>query len=151
MKIILLKDFPQIGYRNEIKKVNDGYAHNFLIPQKIAVIASPAELAKLQKSQDQQVAQIKNKAQQWLAVKEEIEKTKFSEIIKVHKSGEMVGRFSKKHILALINNHLSVKINKNQIGDLNIAFGLGENKVTINLFPQITATAVIILQVAQDE
>jgi len=47
MKIILLKDVKEIGRKNEIKNVADGYARNFLFPQGIAKMATETELAKL--------------------------------------------------------------------------------------------------------
>ena len=40
MKIVLQKDFPNLGDAGDIKEVADGYARNFLIPQKIAIRAS---------------------------------------------------------------------------------------------------------------
>jgi large subunit ribosomal protein L9 len=39
MKVILQKDFPNLGDAGDIKDVSDGYARNFLIPQRIATRA----------------------------------------------------------------------------------------------------------------
>jgi large subunit ribosomal protein L9 len=39
MKIILQKDFPNLGDAGDIKDVSDGYARNFLIPNRIAIRA----------------------------------------------------------------------------------------------------------------
>ena len=36
MKIILLKEIKSLGHKGEVKEVPDGYARNFLIPQKLA-------------------------------------------------------------------------------------------------------------------
>jgi large subunit ribosomal protein L9 len=48
MKIILLKDVPNVGQRFEIKTVADGFALNFLIPQKSAEIATEKSLKKIE-------------------------------------------------------------------------------------------------------
>jgi len=35
MKIILLDDVPKLGRRGEVRDVSDGYARNYLLPQKL--------------------------------------------------------------------------------------------------------------------
>lgn len=42
MEVILKQDVPTLGYRGDIVKVKPGYARNYLIPQKIGVIADEA-------------------------------------------------------------------------------------------------------------
>jgi len=42
MEIILLEDINNLGYKDDIVKVKDGYGRNYLIPTKKAVIASPS-------------------------------------------------------------------------------------------------------------
>ena len=42
MNLFLLKDIVQVGLKNEIIKVSDGYAANFLFPKKLAVEVTPA-------------------------------------------------------------------------------------------------------------
>lgn len=49
MKIILLQDIKGIGRRGELKEVKDGFARNFLIPQKQAEAATPEVVARWQK------------------------------------------------------------------------------------------------------
>ncbi|MBO5304581.1 MAG: 50S ribosomal protein L9 [Clostridia bacterium] len=40
MKVILLQDVKPIGKKGDLAEVNDGYAKNFLIPKKMAVMAT---------------------------------------------------------------------------------------------------------------
>ncbi len=49
MKIILLKDIPKIGRKNEVKEIADGYALNFVLPRGLGIKATPGEIAKLDK------------------------------------------------------------------------------------------------------
>ena len=43
MKIILMDDVPTLGRRGEVRDVSDGYARNFLLPQKLALHATAGE------------------------------------------------------------------------------------------------------------
>lgn len=49
MKVIFLQNVRKVGVKDEVKDVNEGYARNFLIPQKLAVEASPKALSVLNK------------------------------------------------------------------------------------------------------
>ncbi len=53
MKVILLKNVPKIGKANEIKDLPDGYVRNFIIPQKLGIIATPDAVNKLQHAQSE--------------------------------------------------------------------------------------------------
>ncbi len=44
MKVIFLKDVSHKGKKGEVKEVADGYARNFLLPQGIAMLASPSSI-----------------------------------------------------------------------------------------------------------
>lgn len=46
MKVILIQDVKNVGKKGEIKKAADGYARNFLLPKKLAEIATPAAIQK---------------------------------------------------------------------------------------------------------
>jgi len=51
MKVIFLKDVPRVGKKYDIKNVPDGYANNFLIPRKLAIIATKEAEKELQMRQ----------------------------------------------------------------------------------------------------
>lgn len=48
MKVILLTDVPKVGNKYDVKDFKDGYAQNVLIARGLAILATPAELNKLE-------------------------------------------------------------------------------------------------------
>jgi large subunit ribosomal protein L9 len=54
MEVILIKDVDTLGGVNELVKVRNGYARNFLIPGKLAVEASPGNVKQLEERLKQQ-------------------------------------------------------------------------------------------------
>ena len=53
MKIILLQDITGVGRKGEVKNVSDGYARNFLLPNKLGQIATPSAIASAEKLKKQ--------------------------------------------------------------------------------------------------
>jgi large subunit ribosomal protein L9 len=49
MRVIFLRDVPRVGKRHDIREINDGYVMNFLIPRKLAEVATPKAIADLEK------------------------------------------------------------------------------------------------------
>jgi large subunit ribosomal protein L9 len=71
MKIVLLKDVANVGRAGEVKEVADGYGRNFLLPKKLALLATPSALkvaeAQLQKEKEKEqrfAAEVTKLAQQ---------------------------------------------------------------------------------------
>jgi len=48
MQVILIQDVDNLGGRNELATVKNGYARNYLIPSKLAVEASPSNMKQLE-------------------------------------------------------------------------------------------------------
>ena len=54
MKIVLLKDIPGVGRKHEVKNVSDGYALNFLIPKKVAEIATANAIGRAERMKSEE-------------------------------------------------------------------------------------------------
>ncbi|MFM8586720.1 MAG: 50S ribosomal protein L9 [Bacteroidota bacterium] len=63
MQIILIQDVNNLGGANELVTVKNGYARNFLIPNKMAVEASPSNLKQL----EERLKQIRKKEEKMMA------------------------------------------------------------------------------------
>ena len=49
MKVLLLQDVYKLGHAGDVKKVADGYGRNFLLPQNLAVLATPGALKSVER------------------------------------------------------------------------------------------------------
>ena len=95
MKVILLKDVKKIGKRYEIKDVSDGYAQNLLIPQGLAISATPEAVKRIDVIKSRLNAE--NKVQEELLTKN----LKSSEAITI----TIIGKANEKgHLFAGLHN-----------------------------------------------
>ena len=91
MEIILKKDITNLGYKNDLIKVKDGYARNYLIPKGMAIIAtesSKKELAELKKQQAFKEDKIRNEAE---TIAKALEGTELTIGVKAGTSGKIFG------------------------------------------------------------
>lgn len=63
MEVILIQDVDNLGAANEVVKVRNGYARNYLIPHKIALEASPSNMKQL----EEKMKQVRKKEEKMLA------------------------------------------------------------------------------------
>lgn len=91
MLVILKEDIPNLGFKDEIVTVKDGYGRNFLIPRGLAVIASESAkkiLAENQKQRAHKLAKIKEDAQK---LAQRIEGTELTLKAKTSSTGTIFG------------------------------------------------------------
>ena len=58
MEVILNQDVDKLGKAGTIVKVKDGFARNFLIPNNLAVVLTPANLKKLEQAKQRKLLQL---------------------------------------------------------------------------------------------
>jgi len=146
MKVILLKDVKNLGKEWEIKDVSDGYARNFLLPHKLAEIATP-ELIK--RSEDQKIATAKKSEADLL------EAEKFAELLdgaaikikaKANEEGKLFGSITPEMISgALAAENFDMK-KAGSIIIVNPIRETGEHKITINLPHGLEAEITVLVE-----
>ena len=99
MKVILLKDVKNLGKKNTIVKVNDGYFQNFLSKQKLAVLATEEAIKHLNKDLIQIEKQNAIDLKLAEKLKEKIESIKLEYTLKSNQ-GNVFGSISQKQIIS---------------------------------------------------
>jgi large subunit ribosomal protein L9 len=140
MKIILLEDVKSVGKKGETVELKDGYAKNFILPRKLGVEATGANLntLKLQKQNEEKIA--KEQYDAALAFKDEIEKMLVKLEIKGGEGGKTFGSISSKEIAKAVTDQYNKEIDKKKITMSEPIKVAGTHEVTVKLHPKVTAT-----------
>jgi large subunit ribosomal protein L9 len=132
MDIILIQDVDNLGGANEVVKVRNGYARNFLIPQKLAVEASPSNLKQLEEKRKQ----IEKKEKKMLsAINEVIAKLKEGALkigAKSGTSGKIFGSVTSLQLARAIREQKGYEIDRKKITLPDEVKELGAYKATID-------------------
>lgn len=139
MKIILLEDVKGVGKKGQTINASDGYARNFILPKKLGVEATPANMNTLKL---QQKAEEKRKAEelaQARAAAEKLENLIVNIAVKTGEGGKLFGSVTNKEIAAALEKQHGLKIDKKKIVLADQIKMVGERHVEVKLHPQVTA------------
>ncbi|ANI88234.1 50S ribosomal protein L9 [Arachidicoccus ginsenosidimutans] len=132
MQVILIQDVDNLGAANELVTVKNGYARNYLIPQKFAIEASPSNLKQLEEK-------LKVKAKKEAALLAEINKVidvlKASPVKLVAKTGttgKIFGSITTLQIARAIREQKGYDIDRKRIAIVEEVKELGVHKATID-------------------
>jgi large subunit ribosomal protein L9 len=139
MKVIFLKDVKGKGKKGEVKNVADGYAHNFLIKQGLAIEANQSSMSLLsaQKKKEEKLAA--EELAEAKSLKEVIEKVKVELIAKAGEGGRLFGSITTKQISEELQKKHGIKIDKRKMELADAIRTLGHTKVPVKLHHEVTA------------
>ena len=135
--VILIKDVPGLGFKNEIVKIKNGYGRNYLIPKGYAILANSSN----SKILNEILKQTKNKQEEILNKSKELSKN-ISELIidipvKVGSENKIFGTITTAQISDLLNKK-GFDINKKNISILSKIKNIGTYDVNLSIHKEIT-------------
>lgn len=112
MKVIFLQNVKKQGQKDDIKEIGDGFARNFLIPQKLAVEATQAALAERQKRMAAKAGRVEKHSKEFQTALDAL--TDFTLVIKkkANDEGHLFSGVTVREILTLLKEkdiHLDEK------------------------------------------
>jgi large subunit ribosomal protein L9 len=132
MQVILIQDVDNLGGRNELVTVKNGYARNYLIPNKFAVEANPSNVKQLEerqkvakKKEDKMLAEINN-------VISVLKESPVKLNAKTGTSGKIFGSITSLQIARAIRDQKGYEIDRKRINVTDEVKELGTHKATID-------------------
>ena len=144
MKVMLIKDVYKLGRAGDVKKVANGYGCNFLIPQGLAVLATPGALKQIDhiRSTAATIRSALNSEMSGVAEKLEGETLTFP--VKAGETGKLYGSITNQMIADAIKQSLGFDIDRRSIESEPIR-NLGEHDVIIRLTMDLTPKVKVIV------
>jgi len=137
MKVILLEDVKALGKKGVVKEVADGYGRNFLLPRKLAVEATSANIATLEKEVQRVAAGEEKKLEDAKNLALKLKDTVVSVQGKAGEGGRLFGSITNKEVAEAVSALIGVEIDRRKV-ELNEAIkSLGEYKVTVRLHAKV--------------
>ena len=138
--LIVLKAASSVGKLGSLINVKSGYARNFLIPNNIATLATPAKI-KFFETKQKEIEKIERlNFEKFLTVKEKLESCAAFTIQKrVNDNDIIFGKITRKNILELVQEKLGIELEQTMVNLPNIET-LGDYEIPIELTPRLTCT-----------
>ncbi len=144
MKVLLLKDVYKLGRAGDVKRVADGYGRNYLLPQSLAVLATPGALKQSERIREQASAQRAILNNEMGGVAEKLTDFVVTFPAKASETGKLYGSITTQMIAELVSQKAGVEISRRQI-DTQPVRTLGEHKVRVRLTVDLIPTIKVIV------
>ena len=138
MEIILTKDVEKLGKVGDVVKVREGFARNFLFPKKMASLATPGNLKKIEAGKKKKAAWEENVRKEAQTLADKLSKVSCTVTVEVNDLEKLYGSVSETEIAKALEAE-GHKIDKKTIELEKPIHELGIYEVAIRLHPEVTA------------
>ena len=143
MKVILLKDVKGIGKKDQIVTVKDGYAANYLIPNKLAVMESQKSVEVLNQQKADAAEEVRQLTIKAKEVAKQLEDITVEFTAVGGSDGRMFGSISTKQIEQELKAKYNIEIDKRKFLDKIAVDRFGYTKLRIELYKGVVGTVTI--------
>jgi large subunit ribosomal protein L9 len=143
MKVLLIKDVYKLGRAGDVKKVADGYGRNFLLTQRLAVLATPGAMKTAEKIRSQ--GEVKRAAlnSELKDLADHVNGVSLTFTAKAGETGKLYGSITTQDVATAIQEQTKYEVKRQQI-DMQPIREVGEYKayvrLTIDLIPEVKIT-----------
>jgi len=115
MEIILLQDVDKVGKKGEVANVSEGYARNYLLPRKMAEMATAGRVAQVRKIMEQKEAHARREAERADETRDLLAKTVLTIPAPVGSGDRLFGSISTQDIATAIFAARKIRVDKRNV------------------------------------
>ena len=143
MKVILLCDVKGQGKKDQIVNVSDGYARNFLFPQKKAIPADAKATSELKSKEEAKQYKISEDRKAAQAIAEKIKSTEVDIVMGHGADGRLYGSVTTKDIAEALTKLIGVDVDKRKLNLKEAIKAYGNYEVEIKLYQDVSAKFIV--------
>ncbi|MCL2853566.1 MAG: 50S ribosomal protein L9 [Defluviitaleaceae bacterium] len=139
MKVILLEDIKGVGKKGELINASDGHARNYLLPRKLAVEATKANLNELETKRKAQERRNQQELEAAMELAKKIESQPIEIKVKMGENGKLFGSVTSKEIADELKAQRGLDIDKKKISLSEPIKTSGEKTADVKLHTKVVA------------
>ncbi len=151
MKVILMEELRGKGGEGDIVEVAQGFAENFLFPNKVAQPATPGNIKQLEQRRKNIEKREAERVANAEALKAAIDGKSVTVDAKIGEEGQLFGSVTAAQIADAIKAQLGTEVDRKRVGRGNAIKSVGAHQVEVNFYREIAATVTVLVGVTEAE
>ena len=145
MKVILKEDVQNLGQQGDVVEVKSGYARNYLMPQKLAILFTKQQKKSIEEAQIVEKRKLEREKDQLESVLKQVEDLNLSLKMQSEEDNKLFGSVTKLDIVKLLEEN-GITIDKKYIDLSSPIKTLGEHKVNIVFTKEMSASFSLVIE-----
>jgi len=145
MKVILKEDVQNLGQQGDVVEVKPGYARNYLMPQKLAILFTKQQKKSIEEAQRVEERKLEREKDQLESVLKQVEDLSLSLKMQSEEDNKLFGSVTKLDIVKLLEEN-GITVDKKYVDLSSPIKTLGEHKVNIMFTKEMSASFTLTVE-----
>ena len=138
MEVILTRDVEKLGLKGEVVDVKRGYARNYLLPRRLAEVATPGRVAEIRRIDEERARHEARSADQAAEIAATLTKTVLRFEVKAGPTGALFGSVTPTDVAEELWRTRKIRVDRRKI-DLDVIKRIGRYSIPVHVFEGVTA------------